>query len=181
MRWYASVFGAELQSSEAYLPTVHQEGRVEVLSAAEAGDESFGDSDVEMGGGGGLTGTGFSDRRQSTPRRSTGSGNPSRSTGSGSGNPSPLAYRHNPLTTLAKSTVQVMNDNKSNLSFSVSVHLTLKPGDEGIGIGDRAALACESSNTAMKRGLSEITGSTYYPTPRTVGAATGKYASDGDK
>jgi hypothetical protein len=78
----------------------------------------------------------------------------------------PVAMAINPLGSLSEHTVRIMNDDSSNLSFNVDVHLILAPGDEPIGIGDKIGYACESSRQETRRSLSEITGNPYFPTPR---------------
>jgi hypothetical protein len=78
----------------------------------------------------------------------------------------PTAIAMDPTTVLSEHVMRIMNDDSSSLSFKVDVHLILAPGDEGIGVGDKVGYACESSRQDMRRSWSEITGKTYYPTPR---------------
>jgi hypothetical protein len=71
-----------------------------------------------------------------------------------------------PTNVLSEHVMRIMNDDSSNLSFKVDVHVILAPGDSSIGIGDKVGYACESSRQEMSRSWSEISGNPYYPTPR---------------
>jgi hypothetical protein len=74
---------------------------------------------------------------------------------------------YTPYGGLNREVVNILNNNKSNLSFHVTVHLILAEGDK-INFGDKFALACESSAQEIRRNWARITGQEYYPTPRTL-------------
>ena len=74
---------------------------------------------------------------------------------------------YTPYGGLNREVVNILNNNKSNLSFHVTVHLILAEGDK-INFGDKFALACESSAQEIRRNWAKITGQDYYPTPRSL-------------
>ena len=74
---------------------------------------------------------------------------------------------YTPYGGLNREVVNILNNNKSNLSFHVTVHLILAEGDK-INFGDKFALACESSAQEIRRNWAKITGQEYYPTPRSL-------------
>jgi len=66
---------------------------------------------------------------------------------------------------VSSNVVDILNDDKSNLTFQVNVHLTLMPG-EVISRKDIPSLACETRLQAIKMNLAKIMGRQYFPTPR---------------
>ena len=71
-------------------------------------------------------------------------------------------YQPSPIT---KDVIDILNDDKSNLTFHLNVHLTLRPG-EVINKTDVAALSCEARLQAIKMNLAKIMGRPFFPTPR---------------
>ena len=70
------------------------------------------------------------------------------------------------MPSISREVVYILNDDKSNLTFQVNVHLTLAPG-EAISRKDIPSLACESRLQAIKMNVAKIMGRQYFPTPRT--------------
>lgn len=68
---------------------------------------------------------------------------------------------------ITRDTIDLLNEDKSNLTFQVNVHLTLKEG-EGIDKSDVPSLACEARLQAIKMNWAKILGRQYFPTPRKV-------------
>ena len=73
--------------------------------------------------------------------------------------------RNQSMPSVSREVIDILNDDKSNLTFQVNVHLTLMPG-EVISRKDIPSLACESRLQAIKMNLAKIMGRQYFPTPR---------------
>lgn len=68
---------------------------------------------------------------------------------------------------VTKDTIDLLNEDKSNLTFQINIHLTLMEG-ETINNSDVPFLACESRLQAIKMNWAKILGRKYFPTPRTI-------------
>lgn len=66
---------------------------------------------------------------------------------------------------ITKDVIDILNDDQSNLTFHLNVHLTLRPGIE-IKKTDIPGLSCETKLQAIKMNLAKILGRPYFPTPR---------------
>jgi len=73
-----------------------------------------------------------------------------------------VPYQPAPIT---KDVIDILNDDQSQLTFHLNVHLTLRPGIE-INKTDIPALSCETKLQAIKMNLAKILGRPYFPTPR---------------
>ena len=73
-----------------------------------------------------------------------------------------VPYQPAPIT---KEVIDILNDDQSNLTFHLNVHLTLRPGIE-IKKTDIPGLSCETKLQAIKMNWAKILGRPYFPTPR---------------
>ena len=73
-----------------------------------------------------------------------------------------IPYQPAPIT---KDVIDILNDDQTNLTFHLNVHLTLRPGIE-INKSDIPGLSCESNLQAIKINWAKILGRPYFPTPR---------------
>ena len=72
-----------------------------------------------------------------------------------------VPYQPAPIT---KEVIDILNDDQSNLTFHLNVHLTLRPGIE-IKKTDIPGLSCETKLQAIKMNWAKILGRPYFPTP----------------